>query len=950
MRYPIATFASIVIAAGCSTPMPAPDATPVSDVTIDRPNTMEASAPDAAQDSGPVVDVAIDSATSEDAADVTVEDVTAMDSSDSATPFDTGVDSGVDTGVDSSSCPPGWLPCGSPAVCIDPRTTNAHCGGCNNACPTGQSCVAGSCTCPTGQDLCGGACVDRQTNNSHCGACGNACSSLSFCVAGTCQSTCTAPRAVCTAGGTSVCVDRNTDLAHCGACNAACTRANATPSCVGGACGIASCNAGFADCDSNAGNGCEANTQSSTSHCGGCGRPCGAPANGTANCVAGTCGIASCNAGFADCDSNAANGCEVNTQSSASHCGACGVACSLPNATTSCAMGSCRLTSCNLGFADCDMVASNGCEIDTRNNLNNCGTCGTACATDPNGTATCSGGACNLVCAMGYYRDGAGCTQTPRLIAPLSGGDVTMRTPRLRWAPIAGFPEAEVELCTTNSCATVLQRFVVAGAATAVVSMPLPASTVVFWRVRGARGAARAMAWSSVWLFHTPAVNATTGVNTSSNPHTDFNGDGYDDFFRGSPGAGLSGGGNASLTLGTATGLAAGSSNFAMIHNPGDDFGFAVASAGDVDGNGTVDLVVGVPGADPGSRANAGFARVFRSGLADATINGAIAGDRLGSTMAGLGDVNGDGYADVALGAPSASPGGRAGAGLVAIHYGSLSGISASPALVLNGSAAGDALGDGVAGLGDVNGDGYSDVAIGAPLADVGGMTDAGQVLLFYGSATGLSTTPSRVLSGSVANARFGASVRSAGDVNNDGYSDVIIGAPLEPNAAILGAGAVHLFLGTSAGVGATATSIHRGTTADENFGRSASSAGDVNNDGFDDVIVGAPGADLPSTPNVGAAFLFHGRATGVDFATVVHRVNGMRAGDGFARWVAPLGDVNRDGFADFAVGSATVSAPTLLNTGATSVVFGPTAMPAVPASYSPGGGAGHRLGISIAG
>jgi hypothetical protein len=135
---------------------------------------------------------------------------------------------------------------------------------------------------------------------------------------------CAVPQTMC--GGT--CTSTATDPANCGACGAVCSAINGATACVAGSCRIATCAAGFADCDGLAADGCETNVGSSVSSCGACGHACAA-ANGISSCVSGVCGIAQCTAGFADCDHIAANGCETNTTTSASNCGTCGHTCTL---------------------------------------------------------------------------------------------------------------------------------------------------------------------------------------------------------------------------------------------------------------------------------------------------------------------------------------------------------------------------------------------------------------------------------------------------------------------------------------------------------------------------------------------------------------------------------------------------------------------------------------------
>jgi hypothetical protein len=190
--------------------------------------------------------------------------------------------------------------------------------------------------------------------------------------------------------------DTNNDVNNCGACGKVCSVANGAPQCSGGTCQIKACNTGFADCDQNPANGCETNL-SSVNNCGQCGKVC-STANATPSCTSGQCVIASCNAGFADCDQNPANGCETNL-SNVNNCGQCGKVCSTANATPSCTSGQCVIASCNAGFADCDQNPANGCETNL-SSVNNCGQCGNVCSAN-NGTSTCSAGVCAIACNPG---------------------------------------------------------------------------------------------------------------------------------------------------------------------------------------------------------------------------------------------------------------------------------------------------------------------------------------------------------------------------------------------------------------------------------------------------------------------------------------------------------------------------------------------------------------------
>lgn len=170
----------------------------------------------------------------------------------------------------------------------------------------------------------------------------------------------------------------NTNVNNCGSCGHVCNLANATAACTAGVCTISSCNAGFKNCDGQTANGCETNINTSPNNCGGCGVVCPPRLNATATCVNGVCSF-TCNAGFADCDGQPGTGCEVSLQTDPFNCGGCGNVCpSPPNATATCDNGVCSFT-CNAGFADCDGQPGNGCEVNLQTDSSHCGNCGTVC-------------------------------------------------------------------------------------------------------------------------------------------------------------------------------------------------------------------------------------------------------------------------------------------------------------------------------------------------------------------------------------------------------------------------------------------------------------------------------------------------------------------------------------------------------------------------------------------
>lgn len=266
---------------------------------------------------------------------------------------------------------------------------------------------------------CGDGYTQVNTDKNNCGACGTVCTALangtSKCENGTCMvSTCNSGYGNCDGLYPNGCeTNLNTSITNCGACNNVCTVAHGTPACSGGSCAVASCSAGYGNCNGLYADGCETNLTSSVSNCGACYLPCGAVANGSAACVSSTCAIGSCNAGFANCNGLYADGCEINTTSNVTHCGGCNKPCgSIANGTTACESSSCTIGSCNAGWGNCNGVYGDGCETNINTSLSNCGACNNTCSV-AHGTPVCSSGACAIAsCSAGYancnglYSDG----------------------------------------------------------------------------------------------------------------------------------------------------------------------------------------------------------------------------------------------------------------------------------------------------------------------------------------------------------------------------------------------------------------------------------------------------------------------------------------------------------------------------------------------------------------
>jgi hypothetical protein len=245
------------------------------------------------------------------------------------------------------------------------------------------------------------------TDPNNCGSCGNVCpplpNSTPSCLSGLCSFVCNFGYADCNNFSLDGCeVNLLSDANNCGSCGVACfVKPNSSPVCVSGVCSII-CNPNFGNCNSNLNDGCEINLLTNVSNCGSCGLTCPPAANATSVCVSGVCSII-CTGNFRNCNANITDGCEVNILSNSSNCGACGNACpSLPNATVGCSSGLCFIIACNVGFANCNGITGDGCEVSLSANTSNCGSCTTVCPTRPNSLPVCVSGVCSISCNSGF--------------------------------------------------------------------------------------------------------------------------------------------------------------------------------------------------------------------------------------------------------------------------------------------------------------------------------------------------------------------------------------------------------------------------------------------------------------------------------------------------------------------------------------------------------------------
>ncbi len=415
----------------------------------------------------------------------------------------------------------------------------------------------------------------------------------------------------------------------------------------------------------------------------------------------------------------------------------------------------------------------------------------------------------------------------------------------------------------------------------------------------------------------------------------DVNGDGYDDFAIVSL-ANSTYAGQTYLFFGKASGWAMDTSvadaDVSFIGEAGGDYsGNSVSALGDVNGDGFNDFIIGAPNNDEASD-HAGQAYLIfgkasgwamRTSLADADASflGEAEQDRAGTSVSGVGDVNGDGFNDFIIGAPYKGEG--ASAGQAYLIFGKASSwamdtsLSHSDASFL-GEGAGDGAGSAVSGVGDVNGDGFDDMIIAAP-KNSEAAEHGGQTYLILGKASGwaMDTSLADADASFVSEAKWdsaGYSVSGVGDVNGDGFDDFIIGAPYNGEAGSALAGQTYLILGKVSGW-AMDTSLSdcdasfTGEVQGDFAGYSVSGAGDVNGDGYNDFVVGAWNNN-EAAHLAGQAYLIFGKASGWAMRTSLANANASFLGeaeeDRAGISVSGAGDVNGDGYHDLIIGAHT--------------------------------------------
>lgn len=452
----------------------------------------------------------------------------------------------------------------------------------------------------------------------------------------------------------------------------------------------------------------------------------------------------------------------------------------------------------------------------------------------------------------------------PRLLKPSSTATVSSRRPRLAWDMTGVSGDASVELCADRACTRSLGTATVDGSgAAAVPDQDLPGG-VVFWRVSAPMGT------SATWeLFVGPRGVATDGFWSTT---LDLDGDGVPDS------AASATSGNVAIYLGGAAGLGGPAIVLASPDGAKVGFGYAIASAGDLDGDGFGDLAVGECGK------GLGRVHVYFGGpggpdpARELPIDSPDKMDGFGCRLAGAGDLDADGYADLAVG----RVGNDFGGGLY-VFRGGPGGPATTTTRIDSPDRKPSQLAYSLAGVGDLDGDGYADLVA----TEIDADDQSGQAHVYLGGPDGVASD--RVVSLASPDERshqFGASVAAVGDADGDGWPDFVVGSPVVTTSKL--PPKAHLYRGAPGAIGAGMGSVELDTDGTAGFANEVEGGGDLDGDGFADVVIASRDTLV----------LFRG---GASIASTGQAV--AAAGQGITpRHLVVCGDLDHDGRADLLV------------------------------------------------
>ncbi|MEO6951149.1 MAG: FG-GAP-like repeat-containing protein [Polyangia bacterium] len=502
--------------------------------------------------------------------------------------------------------------------------------------------------------------------------------------------------------------------------------------------------------------------------------------------------------------------------------------------------------------------------------VTSCGTSCTPCDTPTHGTATCTSGSCGVDCDAGYAPSGTTCDiAPPKNLAPASGVLTPDTAPTFAWTLAAGTNGAHLEICSDRTCTTPVYAQDVA-VSTVRLTTALPTGKTLYWHVAGRISGTNGTTYSPFWEFRPMSRSSTDGPYGTFGKNTDINGDGRSDVVVGDDAVyppAEQRMGDIHVHYGVTSGVAANAGTVVGGGSATGGFAHSVSTLGDVDGDGYADVLVGSEG-----EGKAYFYKGSAQGLVTTvarTLSSAATSPDLqfATHVAAAGDVNGDGYADALVGGSNSSNGAW-------VFYGGPTGLPALPSATLTVPTGSTWFGTTLSGAGDINRDGYADILVGD--------FNAGKVYIYFGSATGIGATASQVLARPSGTGSFGDALCGGADVNSDGYADIVVTSESGKM--------VWVFQGNQTGVVLAPLNVLTAPApGTQSFGTVVDLGGDINGDGYPDLFVAAR--------NYATQYVYLGASNG--FAAAAHLVT-TPANSGASGVFA---DVNNDGYSDLVIG-----------------------------------------------